>query len=61
MGYPPGKSTIGAILKTHYERLIYPFDLFKLGKTLNLVCVFSIDNNKSNKILAEDNISNEDV
>jgi histone demethylase JARID1 len=35
MGYPQGKSSIGTILKTHYERLIYPFDLFKLGKTLN--------------------------
>ncbi|XP_049817901.1 lysine-specific demethylase lid isoform X3 [Aethina tumida] len=35
MGYPPGKS-IGTILKTHYERLLYPFDVFKQGKTLNI-------------------------
>lgn len=38
MGYPTGKS-IGAILKTHYERLVYPFDLFKDGKTLNFVSI----------------------
>ncbi|CAH0562135.1 unnamed protein product [Brassicogethes aeneus] len=35
MGYPPGKS-IGTILKTHYERLLYPFDVFKQGKTVNI-------------------------
>lgn len=38
MGYPAGKS-IGTILKTHYERLLYPFDVFKQGKTLNIVCI----------------------
>lgn len=32
MGYPPNKG-VGTILKMHYERLLYPFDVFKLGKT----------------------------
>ncbi|XP_056645626.1 lysine-specific demethylase 5 isoform X2 [Diorhabda sublineata] len=35
MGYQAGKS-IGTILKTHYERLLYPFDVFKAGKTLDV-------------------------
>lgn len=33
MGYQVGKS-IGTILKTHYERLLFPFDVFK-GKNVN--------------------------
>lgn len=33
MGYPPGKS-IGTILKMHYERLLYPFDVFRQGKAV---------------------------
>lgn len=36
MGYQIGKS-IGTILKTHYERLLFPFDVFKQGKTVNIV------------------------
>lgn len=36
MGYPAGKS-IGTILKTHYERLLFPFDVFRQGKQLNIV------------------------
>lgn len=35
MGYQVGKS-IGTILKTHYERLLYPFDVFKQGKTVDI-------------------------
>ncbi|KAJ8923502.1 hypothetical protein NQ315_010080 [Exocentrus adspersus] len=35
MGYQIGKS-IGTILKTHYERLLYPFDVFKQGKTMDI-------------------------
>lgn len=31
MGYPSGKS-VGTILKGHYERILYPFDLFTLGE-----------------------------
>ncbi|XP_074098573.1 lysine demethylase 5 isoform X1 [Cotesia typhae] len=33
LGYPSGKS-VGSILKNHYERILYPFDVFKQGKTL---------------------------
>lgn len=33
MGYPTGKS-IGTILKMHYERLLYPFDVFREGKSI---------------------------
>lgn len=36
MGYQVGKS-IGTILKTHYERLLFPFDVFKHGKAVNIV------------------------
>lgn len=32
LGYPVGKS-VGTILKGHYERILYPFDLFTSGKT----------------------------
>ncbi|KAF5303761.1 hypothetical protein FQA39_LY09834 [Lamprigera yunnana] len=32
MGYPPGKGT-GTILKAHYERLLYPYDVFIQGKS----------------------------
>ncbi|CAG9816933.1 unnamed protein product [Phaedon cochleariae] len=35
MGYQVGKS-IGTILKTHYERLLFPFDVFKQGKSVEL-------------------------
>jgi histone demethylase JARID1 len=33
LGYPSGRS-VGSILKSHYERILYPFDVFKQGKTL---------------------------
>lgn len=38
MGYPPGKGT-GTILKTHYDRLLYPYDVFREGKTVNIVSI----------------------
>lgn len=31
MNYPVGKS-VGTILKGHYERILYPFDVFTSGK-----------------------------
>lgn len=34
MGYPIGKS-IGGILKGHYERILYPFDVYTTGKTID--------------------------
>ncbi|XP_044742185.1 lysine-specific demethylase lid-like isoform X2 [Chrysoperla carnea] len=33
LGYPQGKG-VGTILKGHYERILYPFDVFRQGKTL---------------------------
>ncbi|KRT85718.1 PHD finger motif containing protein [Oryctes borbonicus] len=33
MGYPQGKS-IGTMLKTHYERLLYPYEVFSEGKSI---------------------------
>uniref|UniRef100_A0A3Q2CBG3 [histone H3]-trimethyl-L-lysine(4) demethylase n=1 Tax=Cyprinodon variegatus TaxID=28743 RepID=A0A3Q2CBG3_CYPVA len=46
MGYPPGKGT-GSLLRSHYERFLYPYELFQSGATLtvsglDLVRVFSI-------------------
>lgn len=34
LGHPQGKG-IGTILKNHYERILYPFDVFRQGKTLS--------------------------
>lgn len=46
MGNPQGKG-IGTILKNHYERILYPFDVFRQGKTLadivNIVLTVFID------------------
>ncbi|XP_067880255.1 lysine-specific demethylase 5C isoform X2 [Heterodontus francisci] len=33
LGYPPGKG-IGSLLRSHYERVIYPFDTFQSGASL---------------------------
>lgn len=44
LGYPSGRS-VGSILKSHYERILYPFDVFKQGKTLQ-----DIVSNKRNNI-----------
>uniref|UniRef100_A0A669DCJ7 [histone H3]-trimethyl-L-lysine(4) demethylase n=1 Tax=Oreochromis niloticus TaxID=8128 RepID=A0A669DCJ7_ORENI len=30
MGYPPGKGT-GSLLRSHYERILYPYELFQTG------------------------------
>lgn len=36
LGYQIGKN-VGAILKQHYERLLFPFDVFKDGKAVPIV------------------------
>uniref|UniRef100_A0A7R9H2W2 [histone H3]-trimethyl-L-lysine(4) demethylase n=1 Tax=Timema poppense TaxID=170557 RepID=A0A7R9H2W2_TIMPO len=36
MGYPQGKS-IGTLLKSHYERILYPFDIFQQEKNLSQI------------------------
>uniref|UniRef100_H2RKM7 [histone H3]-trimethyl-L-lysine(4) demethylase n=1 Tax=Takifugu rubripes TaxID=31033 RepID=H2RKM7_TAKRU len=33
LGYPPGKN-IGSLLRSHYERIIYPFEMFHSGASL---------------------------
>uniref|UniRef100_A0A8C4DGG0 [histone H3]-trimethyl-L-lysine(4) demethylase n=1 Tax=Dicentrarchus labrax TaxID=13489 RepID=A0A8C4DGG0_DICLA len=33
LGYPPGKN-IGSLLRSHYERIVYPFEMFQSGATL---------------------------
>lgn len=38
MGYPAGKG-VGTILKGHYERILYPFDVFTSGKVVDTVKV----------------------
>jgi len=38
MGYPNGKN-IGTNLKSHYERILYPYDVFTTGKVVELVSV----------------------
>lgn len=38
LGYPVGKN-VGSTLKDHYERILYPFDLFTSGKTENIIKV----------------------
>ncbi|XP_071069616.1 lysine-specific demethylase 5D-like isoform X3 [Dasypus novemcinctus] len=35
LNYPPGKN-IGSLLRSHYERIIYPYEMFQSGA--NLVC-----------------------
>ncbi|XP_059609734.1 lysine-specific demethylase 5-like [Phlebotomus argentipes] len=35
LGYPQGKS-VGTILKSHYERILYPFELYTTGKSVDL-------------------------
>ncbi|KAM4562868.1 lysine-specific demethylase 5C isoform 2-T2 [Odontesthes bonariensis] len=33
LGYPPGKN-IGSLLRSHYERIVYPFEMFQSGSRL---------------------------
>lgn len=35
MGYPQGKC-VGTILKSHYERILYPFDVYTSGKKVDM-------------------------
>lgn len=40
LGYPPGKN-IGSLLRSHYERIVYPFEMFQSGASLPVsVCLF---------------------
>uniref|UniRef100_A0A669E0R6 [histone H3]-trimethyl-L-lysine(4) demethylase n=1 Tax=Oreochromis niloticus TaxID=8128 RepID=A0A669E0R6_ORENI len=33
LGYPPGKN-IGSLLRSHYERIVYPYEMFQSGANL---------------------------
>lgn len=35
MGFPHGKGT-GSLLRSHYERILYPYELFQSGATLTV-------------------------
>ncbi|CAH1965004.1 unnamed protein product [Acanthoscelides obtectus] len=48
MGYQVGKS-VGTILKTHYERLLYPYDVFKAGKSVDVKQPDRHDTEKTDK------------
>nr|CAI5832447.1 unnamed protein product [Callosobruchus analis] len=48
MGYQVGKS-VGTILKTHYERLLYPYDVFKAGKSVEVKQPDSHETEKTDK------------
>ena len=39
LGYLPGKGT-GSLLKSHYERILYPYELFQSGVSLMVRYVF---------------------
>lgn len=47
MGYPQGKG-VGSILKNHYERILYPYDVFKnngaVGDNKETVSIIGIRN-----------------
>ncbi|XP_021558366.1 lysine-specific demethylase 5D isoform X5 [Neomonachus schauinslandi] len=47
LNYPPGKN-IGSLLRSHYERIIYPYEMFQSGA--NLVCnTHPFDNEEKDK------------
>ena len=35
LGYPPGKN-IGSLLRSHYERIVYPFEMSHSGASLTV-------------------------
>ena len=36
MGFPSGKG-VGTLLKNHYDRILYPFDVFQQGKLVGQI------------------------
>lgn len=55
LGYPSGRS-VGSILKNHYERILYPFDVFKQGKTLSDIVSQSFSSSPAEKNFIYKNI-----
>lgn len=43
MGYPSGRGT-GSLLRSHYERILYPYELFQSGATLTVSADFTYTN-----------------
>lgn len=41
LGYLPGKGT-GSLLKSHYERILYPYELFQSGVSLMVSSRFTL-------------------
>uniref|UniRef100_A0A8C5HVF8 [histone H3]-trimethyl-L-lysine(4) demethylase n=1 Tax=Gouania willdenowi TaxID=441366 RepID=A0A8C5HVF8_GOUWI len=42
MGFPQGKGT-GSLLRSHYERILYPYELFQSGATLTVSTEKTVD------------------
>uniref|UniRef100_A0A673HDK6 [histone H3]-trimethyl-L-lysine(4) demethylase n=1 Tax=Sinocyclocheilus rhinocerous TaxID=307959 RepID=A0A673HDK6_9TELE len=58
LGYPPGKN-IGSLLRSHYERIVYPFELFQSGASLPVLqgplmekAVFNVETEKGKPSLS---------
>lgn len=49
MGYPSGRGT-GSLLRSHYERILYPYELFQSGATLTVSGHFTYRNENTDKI-----------
>uniref|UniRef100_A0A4W3GNJ7 Lysine-specific demethylase 5A n=1 Tax=Callorhinchus milii TaxID=7868 RepID=A0A4W3GNJ7_CALMI len=49
MGYPQGKG-IGSLLRSHYEKILYPYELFQTGVSLSVrLCIQKPDYDSSEK------------
>lgn len=53
LGYPAGKN-IGSLLRSHYERIVYPFEMFQSGASLPVfVSAFCVSNGLQNGLTAQ--------
>ncbi|GAB5585049.1 lysine-specific demethylase 5C isoform X4 [Prionailurus iriomotensis] len=48
LNYPPGKN-IGSLLRSHYERIIYPYEMFQSGANLVQCNTHPFDNEEKDK------------
>ncbi|XP_062941214.1 lysine-specific demethylase 5D isoform X3 [Cynocephalus volans] len=48
LSYPPGKN-IGSLLRSHYERIIYPYEMFQSGANLVQCNTHPFDNEEKDK------------
>ncbi|KAK2189152.1 hypothetical protein NP493_114g03072 [Ridgeia piscesae] len=49
LGYPTGRG-IGSTLRTHYEHILYPYDLFSSGTTADLEKLRQVDAERKKKL-----------